>query len=37
MDDHWVAALEKVIADHRLLSAPVTKDAGDHAMDGRLQ
>ena len=35
--DHWVAALEKVIADQRLLTAPVAKDAGDHAMDGRLQ
>ncbi|HEX9498126.1 MAG TPA: nitrile hydratase accessory protein [Mycobacterium sp.] len=35
--DHWVAALEKVIADHRLLTAPVAKDAGDHAMDERLQ
>jgi nitrile hydratase accessory protein len=35
--DHWVAALEKVIADHRVLTAPVAKDAGDHAMGGRLQ
>jgi nitrile hydratase accessory protein len=35
--DHWVAALEKVIADHRLLTAPVTQDAGDHAMDGSSQ
>ncbi|MCW2626918.1 nitrile hydratase accessory protein [Mycobacterium sp.] len=35
--DHWVAALEKVIADHRLLIAPVTQDAGDHTMDGRSQ
>jgi nitrile hydratase accessory protein len=30
--DHWVAALEKVVADHRLLTAPVAKDGGDHAV-----
>jgi nitrile hydratase accessory protein len=30
--DHWVAALEKVVADHQLLTAPVAKDAGDHAV-----
>jgi hypothetical protein len=27
-----VAALEKVVADHHLLTAPVAKDAGDHAV-----
>jgi nitrile hydratase accessory protein len=35
--DHWVAALEKVIDDHQLLTTPVAKDAGDHAMDTRLR
>ena len=35
--DHWVAALEKVIDDHQLLTAPVAKDARDHAMDTRLR
>ena len=30
--DHWVAALENVVADHQLLTAPVAKDAGDHAV-----
>jgi nitrile hydratase accessory protein len=30
--DHWVAALEKVIADHHLLTAPVPTDAGEHAV-----
>ena len=30
--DHWVSALEKVVADHHLLTAPVLKDAGDHAL-----
>jgi len=30
--DHWVAALEKVIADHHLLTGPVPTDAGDHAV-----
>ncbi|MDT5080806.1 MAG: hypothetical protein QOJ80_5443, partial [Mycobacterium sp.] len=30
--DHWVAALEKVVADHRLLTAPVATGAGDHAV-----
>jgi nitrile hydratase accessory protein len=29
--DHWVAALEKVVADHQLLAAPVIKDDGNHA------
>jgi len=32
-----VAALEKVIDDHQLLTAPVAKDAGDHAMNTRLR
>jgi nitrile hydratase accessory protein len=32
--EHWVAALEKVIADHHLLSAPVAKDDGGHAVSG---
>lgn len=32
--DHWVAALEKVIAEHRLLTAPVTTGAGDHVVPG---
>ena len=35
--DHWVTALEKVIADHRLLSAPVAKDAGDQHRDAPTQ
>jgi nitrile hydratase accessory protein len=35
--DHWVAALEKVIDDHQLLTAPVAKDAGVHATDTRLR
>lgn len=30
--DHWVAALEKVIEEHKLLTAPVRTDAGDHAL-----
>ena len=35
--DHWVAALEKVIADHRLLTAPVAMDAGDQHRDAPTQ
>jgi hypothetical protein len=27
-----VAALERVVADHDLLTAPVAKDGGDHAV-----
>jgi nitrile hydratase accessory protein len=30
--DHWVAALEKVVADHHLLTVAVATDAGDHAV-----
>ena len=30
--DHWVAALEMVVADHHLLTAPVATDADDHAV-----
>jgi nitrile hydratase accessory protein len=30
--DHWVAALEKVVTDRQLLTAPVAKDDGDHAV-----
>lgn len=30
--DHWVAALENVIAEHRLLTAPIVTDADDHAV-----
>ncbi|MDT5109654.1 MAG: hypothetical protein QOE20_1544 [Mycobacterium sp.] len=30
--DHWVAALEKVVADRRLLTAQVAKGGGDHAV-----
>jgi len=26
-----VTALKRVVADHRLLTAPVAKDGGDHA------
>jgi nitrile hydratase accessory protein len=32
--DHWVAALEKVVAEHHLLTAPVATDGGDHAVEG---
>ncbi|MDT5146407.1 MAG: hypothetical protein QOC58_1052, partial [Mycobacterium sp.] len=32
-----VAALEKVIADHRLLTAPVAMDAGDQHRDSPTQ
>jgi hypothetical protein len=28
--DHWVTALEKVIADHRLLTAPRRVNADGH-------
>ncbi|OBA64140.1 nitrile hydratase accessory protein [Mycobacterium sp. 1100029.7] len=28
--DHWVAALEKIVADRELLTAPVVLDDGDH-------
>jgi nitrile hydratase accessory protein len=30
--DHWVDALEKVVADRHLLTAPVATGAGDHAV-----
>jgi nitrile hydratase accessory protein len=30
--DHWVTALQKVVEDHHLLTAPVAKDDGDHAV-----
>ena len=29
--DHWVKALESVIAERELLTKPVAKDDGDHA------
>ena len=35
--DHWVAALDKLVDRHQLLTAPVAKDARDHAMDTRLR
>jgi nitrile hydratase accessory protein len=32
--DHWVAALERVVAEHHLLTAPVAPGRGDHAIGG---
>lgn len=32
--DHWVAALEHVVEQRQLLTAPVLTDDGDHAVAG---
>jgi len=32
--DHWVVALEHVVDDRQLLTAPVVTDDGDHAVLG---
>ncbi|GAY16672.1 nitrile hydratase accessory protein [Mycobacterium sp. shizuoka-1] len=31
--DHWVAALDHVVEQRQLLTAPVITDDGDHAVD----
>ena len=32
--DHWVAALETVVEQRRILTAPLITDDGDHAVTG---